>query len=77
MKSFLTVSHDVLKLLFNIARTCPGGTIMPRPPLGAQPDERTSKEGLGGLPPDPPPLGPDMKEDEHQSEQILTGENVK
>lgn len=48
---------------------------MPRPPIGAQPDERTAKEGLGGLPPDPPPLDPDMKEDEDQSEQILTGEN--
>lgn len=50
---------------------------MPRPPLGAQPDERTAKDGLGGFPPDPPPLGPDMKGDEHQSEQILTGENAK
>lgn len=50
---------------------------MPRPPLGAQPDERTAKEGLGGLAPNPPPLGPDMNEDEHQSEQILTRENDK
>lgn len=46
---------------------------MPRPPLRAQPNERTAKEDLGALPPNPPLLDPDMKEDEHPSEQIFTG----
>lgn len=31
---------------------------MPRPPLQARPDERTTEEGLGGLPLQPSPCGP-------------------
>lgn len=67
LESLLAVSHDilpaVLELLINKACTCPGGTIMARPPLRAQPDKRAATGGLGGLAPHPPPLCADMKED--------------
>ncbi len=45
----------VHELLSNNACACPEGTITPRPPLRAQPDERVAKGGLGGLALNPPP----------------------